>query len=192
MKYEVSLPSWLVLELAKIDSPLTSLHSRMDWVIGLSKLNMEHQTGGPFAAAVFETESGKLVSAGVNRVVPENNSSAHAEIVAISMAQKNVGHFDLGSNDQPSHQLVVNGRPCAMCFGAIPWSGVRSLVIGASGEAIEELTGFDEGPIHPNWKVELETRGIEVHEDVLSKKACDVLADFGASGQVVYNGRSKK
>ena len=90
----------------------------------------------------------------------------------------------------PDYQLVVNGRPCAMCFGSIPWSGVRSVAVAASGEQIEKLTGFDEGPIHPNWKQELESRGIEVIEDILVEQACEVFEAFAASGQPVYNGRS--
>ena len=159
-------------------------------VISFSRQNMENETGGPFAAGIFEKESGKVVLIGVNRVVPLNMSSAHAEIVAISLAQQKLGTFDLGGPGMPEYQLVVNGRPCAMCFGSIPWSGVRSVVVGASGEQIEKLTGFDEGPIHPNWQSELQNRGIEVIEDVLADEACEVFKDFGDSDQPVYNGRS--
>ena len=159
-------------------------------VISFSRQNMENETGGPFAAGIFEKESGKVVLIGVNRVVPLNMSSAHAEIVAISLAQQKLGTFDLGGPGMPEYQLVVNGRPCAMCFGSIPWSGVRSVVVGASGEQIEKLTGFDEGPIHPNWQSELQSRGIEVIEDVLADEACEVFKDFGDSDQPVYNGRS--
>ena len=158
-------------------------------VIRFSRLNFENKTGGPFAAGVFEKESGKVVLIGVNRVVPSNMSSAHAEIVTLSLAQQKLGTFDLGGPDMPDYQIVVNGRPCAMCFGSIPWSGVRSLVVGASGEQIESLTGFDEGPIHPSWQAELRKRGIEVIEDVLADEACEVFRDFGASDQPVYNGR---
>ena len=52
------------------------------------------------------------------------------------------------------------------------------------------MTGFDEGPIHPQWKSELENRGIEVIEDVLAEEACEVFRDFGDSDEPVYNGRS--
>ena len=72
-----------------------TLNDRMKAVIRLSQLNIDHQTGGPFAAAVFEKDSGKLISIGVNRVMPLNCSTAHAEIVAISLAQKKLGTYDL-------------------------------------------------------------------------------------------------
>lgn len=162
---------------------------RMLLVIELARRNFQEGTGGPFAAGVFETLTGRIVSLGVNRVVPCNNSSAHAEIVAISLAQAELKGFDLGSADVPSHQLVVNGRPCAMCFGAIPWSGIRSLVVAADGPDIERITGFDEGPVHPQWVSELEKRGIEVEQGVLADKAIEVFQDFASSDSPVYNGR---
>lgn len=190
MKFEVCLPEWAIKENQMLPPTLPTVEDRMAEVIRFSQLNFEYNTGGPFAAGVFEKESGNVVVIGVNRVVPTNMSSAHAEIVAISLAQKTLKTFDLGGPGMPEYQLVVNGRPCAMCFGSIPWSGVRSVVVGASGEQIESLTGFDEGPIHPNWKAELETRGIEVTEGVLADKACEVFKAFAASDQTVYNGRS--
>ncbi|MBT6060456.1 MAG: nucleoside deaminase, partial [Anaerolineae bacterium] len=137
----------------------------MDVVIEFSRINFQRKTGGPFAAGIFERDSGRLVVIGVNRVLPFHCSSAHAEIMAISLAQKLLGTYDLGANGLPAHQIVVNWRPCTMCFGAVLWSGVRSLVIAGDGPELEEITGFDEGPIHPEWRSELSNRGIELAED---------------------------
>lgn len=190
-RFEVHLPDWAITEHEKLPSHIVSLESRMREVIRFSRLNFENETGGPFAAGVFEKDSGKLIVIGVNRVVPSNMSSAHAEIVALTLAQQILGTFDLGDSKQP-YQLVVNARPCAMCFGAIPWSGVVDVVVGAPGDQIEILTGFDEGPIHPQWQSELRRRGIEVTENVLADEACAVLDAFGKSNAVVYNGRSGK
>ncbi|MFK7770193.1 MAG: deaminase [Mariniblastus sp.] len=189
MNFEISLPQWAIKENEALPECIESIEDRMRAVIRFSRLNFENETGGPFAAGIFEKTTGKVVVVGVNRVVPNNMSSAHAEIVALSLAQHRLGTFDLGGPDMPEYQIVVNGRPCAMCFGSIPWSGVRSLVVGASGEQIETLTGFDEGPIHPNWQAELQKRNIEVIEDILADEACQVFRDFGDSDQPVYNGR---
>lgn len=190
MSLEISLPDWAIAENEALPEFIPDLEERMRVAIRFSRLNFENQTGGPFAAGIFEKSTGKVVLVGVNRVVPLNMSSAHAEIVAISLAQQKLNTYDLGGPDMPEYQLVVNGRPCAMCFGSIPWSGIRSVVVGASGDQIEKLTGFDEGPIHPQWKSELENRGIEVIEDVLAEEACEVFRDFGDSDEPVYNGRS--
>jgi tRNA(Arg) A34 adenosine deaminase TadA len=161
----------------------------MRLIIRLSRLNFEHETGGPFAAGVFEKISGRIVAIGVNRVVPVNMSAAHAEIVALSLAQQVIGCYDLAIDPEVPHQLVVNARPCAMCFGAIPWSGISSLVIGATGGDVEQLAGFDEGPIHPDWRTELQRRGIEVIENILRDEAAAVLRDFGRSPSPLYNSR---
>ncbi|MDG2181863.1 MAG: nucleoside deaminase [Mariniblastus sp.] len=190
MSFEVSLPQWAVDENRLLPEFIPDVEQRMREVIRFAELNLDKKTGGPFAAGIFEKNSGKVVGIGVNRVVPSNNSSAHAEIVAISLAQTKLATFDLGGPGMPDFQIVVNGRPCAMCCGALPWSGVRSLVIGASGERIESLTGFDEGAVHPNWQQELETRGIEVIENVLAKEAEVVFQRFRDSDEPVYNGRS--
>lgn len=190
MSFEVSLPQWAVEENQLLPECIPDVEQRMREVIRFAELNFDKKTGGPFAAGIFEKNSGKVVGIGVNRVVPSNNSSAHAEIVAISLAQTKLATFDLGGPGMPDFQIVVNGRPCAMCCGALPWSGVRSLVIGASGERIESLTGFDEGAVHPNWQQELEARGIEVIENVLAKDAEVVFQRFRDSDEPVYNGRS--
>jgi tRNA(Arg) A34 adenosine deaminase TadA len=192
MKFEITLPDWVIAENEALPTHISDVEDRMRVVLRFARLNFERDTGGPFAAGIFEQESGKVVVIGVNRVVPMNVSSAHAEIVAISFAQQLLNTFDLGGPGMPAHQLVVNGRPCAMCYGSIPWSGVRSLVVGASGDQIEKLAGFDEGPIHPNWQSELKQRGIEVIEDVLAEEASRLFHDFGESGQPVYNGRGSE
>lgn len=190
MDFTISLPDWAEQELQRLPTHIPSLEDRMAEVIRFSHLNFENGTGGPFAAGVFERDSGKLVVIGVNRVVPSNCSSAHAEVTTLSLAQKILGTFDLGGPRMPVYQLVVNWRPCAMCYGATIWSGVRSLAIAGSGPELEAITGFDEGPIHPQWDLELEKRGIELINNVLTDQAIEVYKAFAASGALVYNARS--
>ena len=192
MDFSVSLPDWAKQELGKLPDRIETVEERMQHVIRFSRLNFERNTGGPFAAGVFEEETGKLVVIGVNRVVPESCSSAHAEVVALSLAQTLLKTFDLGGPDQPRHQLVVNWRPCAMCYGAVIWSGVRSLIIAGSSSELEEITGFDEGPIHPQWQAELEKRGVTLTDGLLKEEACEVFRAFRDSGNLVYNGRQGK
>jgi tRNA(Arg) A34 adenosine deaminase TadA len=189
MEFTLSLPDWAVEENERLPEYIPSLEDRMREVIRFSRLNFERGTGGPFAAGVFERDTGKRVIIGVNRVVPSNCSSAHAEVMTLSLAQKLLGTFDLGGASMPAYQLVVNWRPCAMCFGATLWSGIRSLAIAGSGAELEAITGFDEGPIHPQWDEELAKRGVELINNVLTDEAIAVYRDFAASGALVYNGR---
>jgi tRNA(Arg) A34 adenosine deaminase TadA len=189
MEFTLSLPDWAVEELQRLPSHLPTLEARMREVIRFSRLNFEKATGGPFAAGVFERDTGKLIVIGVNRVVPSHCSSAHAEVMTLSLAQKILGTHDLGGVGMPVYQLVVNWLPCAMCFGATMWSGIRSLAIAGSGPELEQITGFDEGPIHPEWPKELEKRGVELINNVLTEEALAVYRDFAASGSLVYNAR---
>jgi tRNA(Arg) A34 adenosine deaminase TadA len=191
MQAIIDLPEWVIEENQKLPPVIESIEDRMKHVIKFSRLNIEHQTGGPFAAGLFEKATGKPIVIGVNRVIPLNNSSAHAEIVTLMMGQKILNTYDLGGEGMPEYQLVINAQPCAMCYGSIPWSGIRSVVIAASGVQVEALTGFDEGPVHPQWQSEYHSRGIEVIENVLAAEACAVLKAFADSGAQVYNGRQK-
>ena len=189
MQFTLSLPDWANEELRRLPTHIPSVEDRMAAVIRFSRLNFENGTGGPFAAGVFERDSGKLIVIGVNRVVASGCSSAHAEVMTLSLAQQIVGTYDLGGAGLPAHELVVNWLPCAMCFGAMVWSGVRSLVIPGSGPELEQITGFDEGPIHPQWEQQLAKRGISVTNNVLREEALQVYRDFASSGALVYNAR---
>lgn len=189
MEFTLSQPDWAVEELKRLPTHMPTVEERMAAVIRFSRLNYEHGTGGPFAAGVFERDSGRLVVIGVNRVMPMKCSSAHAEVMTLSLAQQILGTHDLGAPGLPVHQLVVNWRPCAMCFGATLWSGVRSLAIAGVGPELEAITGFDEGPVHPEWDKELEKRGIELINNILREEALQVYRDFAASGAFVYNAR---
>ena len=192
LKFTLDLPPWAVTELNALPTHMATLDERMAAVLKFARLNFQQQTGGPFAAGVFERASGRLVVIGVNRVLASNCSSAHAEVMTISLAQQLLGVYDLGGPGLPAHQLVVNWRPCAMCYGAVLWSGVRSLVIAGDGPELEAITGFDEGPVHPDWRGELAKRGIDLVEDVLRDAALADYRAYAASRQFVYNARLGK
>jgi len=188
----IELPEWHASWIDSAPRFFATREDRVKFVVASALKNIEERTGGPFAAAVVEKESGKLISLGVNRVVSSNCSAAHAEIVAISLAQQMLSSFDLGAPGLHAHELVVSAEPCAMCFGSIPWSGVRSLVTSCTAKEVELITGFDEGPVHPQWKSELLKRGIEVASGVLAQEGLEVLKSYQRSGMPIYNGRGSK
>lgn len=186
--FSASLPEWLADDLERIAArPVGSVEERMALVNELADRNWRAGNGGPFAALVVDSDSGELISAGVNVVLSSGLSSTHAEVVALSLAQTTLGGWDLAA-ERPL-ELVVNWRPCAMCYGATIWSGVRRLVIAGFGPECEELTGFDEGPVRDDWREQLETRGISVTSDVLREGALRTFAEYGASASTVYNAR---
>jgi tRNA(Arg) A34 adenosine deaminase TadA len=79
-----------------------------------------------------------------------------------------------------------------MCYGAVLWSGIERLVIAGEGDEVEQLTGFDEGPLVADWKEQFARRGIEVVVGLQREQALAVFEDFGRSGAVVYNGRQSR
>jgi len=184
----VCLPDWIEDFLREPDRVFPTVDERMGLVIELSRLNVETGGSSPFAAAIFERESGKLVTPGVNRVVRSRCSVLHAEIMAIMIAQKKLGQWDLGVPGLPCHELVTSTEPCAMCLGAIPWSGVRRVVCGARDEDVRGI-GFDEGVKPKGWVESFEARGIAVVRDVRREEARAVLLQYRDAGGVVYNGR---
>jgi tRNA(Arg) A34 adenosine deaminase TadA len=184
----LKLPSWVEELLPDPERGYPTEEDRMRFVVELSRLNVERGTGGPFGAAIFERETGRLLAPGMNLVVPTSCSVAHAEMVAIMIAQQVVGDFDLGSEGKPAYELYASTEPCAMCFGATPWSGVRSLLCGARDEDARAV-GFDEGAKLPDWAAALEERGISVKRDVLREDAARVLRDYANSGGEIYNAR---
>ncbi|MBN1807340.1 MAG: nucleoside deaminase [Sedimentisphaerales bacterium] len=187
-KLILPLPDWVEPFLRKQDSVFVNPEDKMRFAIELSRLNVEYKTGGPFGAAVFELDSGKVIAVGVNIVIDTNCSLAHAEMMAIGLAQQKFRTFDLGVENIPACELVTSTEPCAMCLGALPWSGVRRLICGARGRDACDI-GFDEGAKVPDWIDALENRGIIVLQDVLRKEARDILIKYKESGGLIYNGR---
>jgi tRNA(Arg) A34 adenosine deaminase TadA len=186
--FSVSLPDWLLGELDQLPDVLPTAEERMDVVNALADRNWREGNGGPFAAIVVEAASGRLVSAGVNVVLSSGLSSMHAEVTAIGLAQTALGRWDLGA-EGAELELVVNWRPCVMCYGATMWSGVRSLVVAGDGPELEQLSGFDEGPVVADWAAQFEARGIRVTTGVRRDEATDVFRAYGASESTVYNAR---
>jgi tRNA(Arg) A34 adenosine deaminase TadA len=188
--FVLRLPVWVEDMLPDPGMVYETDEDRMRLVVSLAQLNVDHGTGGPFGAAVFDLAAHTLLAPGVNLVVPAHCSVLHAEIVATILAQQIAGHFDLGGPGMPSYELVTSTEPCAMCMGSIPWSGVRRLVCGARDEDARRV-GFDEGPKAANWVDELEHRGISVVRDVCRDEAADILCAYAQSGGPIYNARQK-
>jgi tRNA(Arg) A34 adenosine deaminase TadA len=158
--------------------------------IELSRRNVEAGSGGPFGAAVFGPDD-RLVAVGVNRVLPQACSVAHAETMAFMLAQQRSGRSRLNRDEATgahlgAYTLATSAQPCCQCYGASFWAGIDRLLIGARSEDVMALTEFDEGPLPADWVGELERRGIAVVRDLHREAACAVLRDYGALGGSFY------
>ena len=187
-RLEITLPDGWESQLPS--SPPKNDKERMQFVLRLARWNIENETGGPFAAAVFSSNSGELVSIGVNRVVPQCCSLAHAEAVAIALAQQRLKTHDLSTAGHGQYELFASGQPCVQCFGMTWWSGVSRLIIGARASDIEEIAGFAEGPLPSAWQDKLQDRlplpPVSVTTDVCRRQAIAVLQQYANTDGIIY------
>jgi hypothetical protein len=105
----IEYPAW-VDEVVDWERRYASDEERMRLAIELSRENVLRGTGGPFGAAVFESDGGALVSVGMNMVVASNNSALHGEMVAFMAAQARLGvrvGFDEGPVFPQSYEYLT-------------------------------------------------------------------------------------
>jgi tRNA(Arg) A34 adenosine deaminase TadA len=181
----LSLPGWVVGRI-DYDQVYATDEERMRLAITLAAESVARDSGGPFGAAVFERGSGRLIAVGVNSVVRLNNSTAHAEMIALQLAERRIASYSLAADGHPAHELFTSCAPCAMCLGAVLWSGVTRLVIAAQREDAERIE-FDEGPVFSESYAYLRARGIEIVDGLLRDDARAVLEDYKARGGPIYN-----
>lgn len=90
---------------------------------GLSSENLVTNSGGPFGAVVVK--NGEIIGKGSNHVLKNNDPTAHAEIMAIRDACKNINSYDLSDCE-----LYTSCYPCPMCLSAIIWSNIKKVYYG--------------------------------------------------------------
>ena len=112
----------------------------MEVAIDLSDDNFDKNYGGPFGACVVK--DGKIIGKGINRVIKDNDPTAHAEIVAIRNACKNIKSYDLSGCE-----LYTSCYPCPMCLSAIIWANIKKVYYGNTKEDAADI-GFRDDAIY--------------------------------------------
>ena len=108
--------------------------------ITLAQAGVDSNEGGPFGCVIVR--NGEIVGEGVNRVTSTNDPTAHAEIVAIRDACKNLNSFQLDGC-----VIYTSCEPCPMCLGAIYWARPERIVI-ACDRHDAAAAGFDDAFIY--------------------------------------------
>ena len=92
----------------------------------------------------------KIISRGYNQVEKLNDSTAHAEIIALTSA-----YNFLGSKYLPEATLYVTIEPCLMCAGALYWSKIGKVVYGAGDEKNGAFSTFKDAKkiLHPKTEI---------------------------------------
>ncbi len=122
--------------------------------IALSRSGMENQEGGPFGCVIVKDDT--IVGRGNNKVMSTNDPTAHAEVVAIRDACKNLESFQL-----TDCEVYASCEPCPMCLGAIYWARPKVVYYANSREDAAAI-GFDDSMIYDEISKELHKRRIPI------------------------------
>jgi tRNA(Arg) A34 adenosine deaminase TadA len=108
--------------------------------------------GGPFGAVIVK--DGKIIGKGCNMVVSQNDPTAHAEMVAIRQASKNINSYDLSGS-----VIYSTCEPCPMCFSAVYWANIKEVIFSLSRYDAEQM-GFKDNHIYNEISIDHDERNI--------------------------------
>jgi tRNA(adenine34) deaminase len=112
--------------------------------------------------------AGRVVGRGWNRNLADCDPTAHAEIVALREAGRNLGNYRLGECE-----LFATIEPCAMCAGAAVHARVRRLVYGAEDPKAGAVHSILQVVNHPSLNHQMEIRG-----GVLAGRSAELVQEF--------------
>ena len=128
----------------------------MQAAIDLSRRGVKHNDGGPFGCVIVKGDM--IVGQGNNRVTSQNDPTAHAEVVAIRNACKNLETFQLDDCE-----IFTSCEPCPMCLGAIYWARPKAIYYANTREDAARI-GFDDSMIYDEMNTPVSDRKIPIHK----------------------------
>ena len=126
----------------------------MQAAIDLARQGMNKGLGGPFGCIIVKGDT--IVGRGCNCVASSNDPTAHAEVVAIREACKNMQSFQL-----TDCEIYTSCEPCPMCLGAIYWARPKKVYYAAT-RYDAAVAGFDDSLIYSELTVPMHERIIEI------------------------------
>ena len=129
-----------------------------DIMLAAIRMSVENagRGGGPFAAIV--AREGSIIASGVNQVTVTNDPTAHAEVVAIRAACRELRNFQLTGCD-----IFTTCEPCPMCMGAIYWARPARVYYANTREDAADI-GFDDSLIYKELRKPVDERRIPMHQ----------------------------
>lgn len=124
----------------------------MKAAIALAESGVAKGEGGPFGCVIVKDD--KIIGQGNNKVISTNDPTAHAEIIAIRDACKNLDSFQLDDCE-----IYTSCEPCPMCLGAIYWARPKVIYYGNTKEDAAKI-GFDDSMIYEEIEADINDRKI--------------------------------
>lgn len=141
--------------------------------IALSKSGSQNGEGGPFGCVIVKDD--KIVGRGNNKVTSTNDPTAHAEVIAIRDACKNLSTYQLDGCE-----IYTSCEPCPMCLGAIYWARPKVIYYANNREDAAAI-GFDDSMIYQECSKSVNERKIPMHS-VARTEAIKVFEEWQANG----------
>ena len=133
--------------------------------------------GGPFGAIIVNKE-GKIVSKGNNKVLKNNDPTAHAEIVAIRKACKKLNTYNLADCT-----LYTSCQPCPMCLSAIIWSNIKEVYYACTKKDAASI-GFRDDAIYEYLKGK--NKKLISIKQIDREECIDLFEDYKKQGKTIY------
>ena len=146
--------------------------------IGLAQKNVQTGSGGPFGAIICQNQ--QIISACTNRVIVNNDPTAHAEILAIREACKHLNTFQL-----TDCVLYSSCEPCPMCLGAIYWARLKQVYF-ACNRLDAAQAGFDDSFIYDEIARAAEKRKITMQQLALKESLSPFIAWQEQENKIPY------
>ena len=137
------------------------MNEYMNVAKSLSEDNLKTNVGGPFGACIVK--NGEIIGRGSNHVISNNDPTAHAEVVAIRDACKNINSYDLSGCE-----LYTSCFPCPMCMSAIIWSNIKKVYYGNTKEDAANI-GFRDDFIYDY----IENKKYNTNNEILNLSSLD-------------------
>lgn len=145
--------------------------------IGLATANVKLGSG-PFGAVIVR--NGVLIAEGQNRVAPDNDPTAHAEVIAIRRACAALQGFTLDGCT-----IYSSCEPCPMCLGAILWSRCAALYFGnTTGDAA--AAGFADAAYYAQICHQAQERDLPATNLLREEAQASFAAWARMPGKIVY------
>ena len=148
---------------------MTEHEKFMEMAIDLAREGMTKNAGGPFGCVIVK--DGVVVGQGHNEVTSSFDPTAHAEIVAIRRATKNLNDYEL-----KDCTLYTSCEPCPMCLGAIYWARPDKVFYACTKEDAADVN-FDDQFIYEEIEKPYEQREIPM-KNLLRQKAVIVFKEW--------------
>ena len=133
--------------------------------------------GGPFGAVIVDN-NGNIIANGNNKVLINNDPTAHAEVVAIRNACQKLNNYDLSD-----YILYTSCEPCPMCLSAIIWANIKTVYYGCNKNDAGEI-GFRDDIIYDF--LEGKTKDLIKLEELDRNECLEVFKEYKDNNGTIY------